>query len=314
MLFAALACLLALVVVLRYEPAHTAAAAAIKAVTRTVLPQQPDSRVLSVSGPGLPNGMAPGTCVEYRPTGADRHQAVFVDPGHGGPDPGGIGAGIEEKDATLAVGLKLRDRLRADGFTVVMSRVTDTSVAKLAGNQVVNGAITASGVHVDTIARIDCANAAGAEALVAIHFNAFSDTSASGSEIFYDDVRDFSDKNRQLAQDLDSALQASFTANGWQVYDRGVLSDADTGNSGLTSAADAYGRLMEIGPAQAGWNDHPSTMPGALVEPFFLTDPVEASVTASDQGQKAIAAGLEKGLLAYFEPAAPTSASPSPAG
>lgn len=278
-------------------------------VTATVRP--PDSAPVAVNTVDLPGGMASGTCISYSPTGPDRHHTVFIDPGHGGPDPGGVGIGLQEKDVTLAVGLRLRDRLRADGFHVVMSRVTDTSVARLAGSQVVNGAITAGGVHVDTIARIDCADSSGAEALVAIHFNAFSDPGASGSEIFYDDVRDFTPQSLRLATLLDGSLQASFTASGWQVYDRGVLSDADTGASGLTPAADAYGRLMEIGPAQGGWNNHPSRMPGALVEPFFLTAPAEAAVAGSGAGQQAIATGLEQGLLAYFAP--PPSPSPSPA-
>jgi N-acetylmuramoyl-L-alanine amidase len=289
------------------RPALNAAGAATAAVAGKVKPS--DSRVLSVNGQNLPRGMATGTCVEYRPTGPDRHRTVFVDPGHGGPDPGGLGIGLAEKDVTLAVGLKLRDRLRSDGFRVVMSRVSDTSVAKLADVQVVNGAITASGVHVDTIARIDCANSAAADALVALHFNAFDDPTATGSEIFYDDVRTFSPASKALADDLDGGLQASFTAAGWQVYDRGVLSDAATGASGLTPAADAYGRLMEIGPAQAGWNDYPSKMPGALVEPLFLTAPAEAAVAGSGRGQQAIAGGLEQGLLAYFAP--PPSPSPS---
>jgi N-acetylmuramoyl-L-alanine amidase len=270
-----------------------------------------DSRVLTVSSPDLPSGLASGTCVEYNPKkAADRHHTVFIDPGHGGPDPGGVGGGLAEKDVTLAVGLQLRDLLRADGFHVVLSRVTDTAVAKLAGSQVVDGAITVSGSHLDTIARIACANSASAEALVAIHFNAFSDAAAGGSEIFYDDVRDFSPESRRLAGDLDASLQASFGAAGWDVFDRGVLSDADTGASGLTPAANAYGRLMEIGPAQAGWNDHPSKMPGALVEPLFLTAPAEAEVAGSSGGQKAIATGLEQGLLAFFAP--PPAASPSP--
>jgi N-acetylmuramoyl-L-alanine amidase len=270
-----------------------------------------EPRPVSVKAQDLPGGMAPGTCLDYNPTGPDRRLTVFVDPGHGGPDPGGVGIGLREKDVTLAVGLKVRDRLRADGFHVVMSRVADTAVAKLADSQVVNGAITAGGVHVDTIARIDCANSSGAKALLAIHFNAFQDPGASGSEIFYDDVRDFSPQSLLLATDLDHGLQSSFTASGWQVYDRGVLSDADTGASGLTSAADAYGRLMEIGPAQPGWNNHPSKMPGALVEPFFLTAPAEAAVVGSEGGQRAVAKGLEQGLLTFFAP--PPSPAPSPA-
>ena len=275
--------------------------------------QRPGSRVLQVRSPDLPAGLVAGTCVHFDPTGADRHKTIYVDPGHGGPDPGAVGNGLKEEDLTLAVALQLKDVLRADGFSVVLSRVADTSVAKLADSQVVNGAITNSGAHVDTIARIACGNTAGADAMVAIHFNAFDDPGASGSETFYDDARDFSAANLRLANLLHHGLQASFSGSGWQVYDRGVLSDADTGHTGLTAAADAYGRLMELGPAKVGWNDHPSQMPGALVEPFFLTNPVEAQVANSAPGRKAIAAGLEQGLVAYLAPPAPSPAA-SPTG
>jgi N-acetylmuramoyl-L-alanine amidase len=274
---------------------------------------QPGSRALAVRNPDLPAGLVAGTCVEFDPTGPDRHRTIYVDPGHGGPDPGGTGNGVREEDLTLAVALRLKDLLRADGFHVVLSRVADTSVARLADSQVVNGAITNSGVHVDTIARIACANAAAADVLVAVHFNAFDDPSASGAETFYDDAREFAAANLRLATLLQGGLEASFSRSGWQVYDRGVLSDADTGHTGLTAAADAYGRLMELGPAKSGWNNYPSQMPGALVEPFFVTDPVEARVADSPAGQAAIAGGLEQGLVAFFGSGAP-GPSASPAG
>jgi N-acetylmuramoyl-L-alanine amidase len=248
----------------------------------------------------------------FDPTGADRHRTVYIDPGHGGPDPGGVGNGLKEEDLTLGVALQLRDLLRADGFHVVLSRIGDSSVAKLANSQVVNGAITNSGAHIDTIARIACANTAAADALVSIHFNAFDDPTASGAEIFYDDARTFAPANLRLANLVHGGLFASFAKSGWQVYDRGVLSDADTGHTGLTTTANAYGRLMELGPPQAGWNNHPSQMPGALVEPFFITDPVEAQVSASREGQKAIATGIAQGLIGFLTPA--PAATPSPAG
>jgi N-acetylmuramoyl-L-alanine amidase len=275
---------------------------------------RPGSRVLSVKSPELPAGLVPGTCVQFDPTGADRHRTIYLDPGHGGPDPGAVGNGLKEEDLTLAVALRLKDVLRADGFHVVLSRVADTSVAKLADSQVVNGAITDSGAHIDTIARIACGNVAAADVMVAIHFNAFDDPSASGAETFYDDARDFSAANLRLANLLQSHLEASFKQAGWQVYDRGVLSDANTGNTGLTAAADAYGRLMELGPLKAGWNDHPSQMPGALVEPFFVTDPVEAQVANSVAGQTAIANGLERGLAEFLAPPSVASPSASPPG
>ena len=89
--------------------------------------------------------------------------------------------------------------------------------------------------------------------------------------------------------------------------DRGVLSDASTGNTGLTPEAEAYGRLLLLGPPKAGWNDHPTQMPGALVEPFFVSDPIEAQVAQSPEGRRAIASGLEQGLIGFLASLAPAA-------
>lgn len=50
---------------------------------------------------------------------------ICIDPGHGGADPGAIANGVRECDTNLAIGLRLRDRLVAHGFRVIMTRTTD---------------------------------------------------------------------------------------------------------------------------------------------------------------------------------------------
>ena len=60
------------------------------------------------------------------------------------------------------------------------------------------------------------------------------------------------------------------------------------------------GHLIELGPPSSGWVDNPSQMPGALVEPLFLTNPSEASVAGDQAGQQKIAAALEAGLQKYL--------------
>jgi N-acetylmuramoyl-L-alanine amidase len=52
---------------------------------------------------------------------------VILDPGHGGNDFGAVVKGLMEKDIALAVGLKLRDRIKGD-MPVVMTRDNDTFV------------------------------------------------------------------------------------------------------------------------------------------------------------------------------------------
>lgn len=60
-----------------------------------------------------------------------RKPIVFLDPGHGGPDPGATGpSGTKEKDIVLAVALKLRDVLRRTGrYQVFLTRETDIRLA-----------------------------------------------------------------------------------------------------------------------------------------------------------------------------------------
>lgn len=54
---------------------------------------------------------------------------IFIDPGHGGNDPGAVGNGLREKDITLAISLKLRDLLEGSyrGHTIKLSRTTDVT-------------------------------------------------------------------------------------------------------------------------------------------------------------------------------------------
>jgi len=90
---------------------------------------------------------------------------VYVDPGHGGADPGAVGHGIKEEDIALAVGLRVADILKRHGVQVKMSRTTD--------------------VGKSLRVRTDEANAWGADAYVSIHCNAAASASAEGFEVWH---------------------------------------------------------------------------------------------------------------------------------
>jgi len=64
----------------------------------------------------------------------------------------------------------------------------------------------------------------------------------------------------------------------------------------------AYGHLVLLGPAKPGYLPTPSHMPGALVEPLFITDPFEGSIASSAHGQRVIAGGLARAIGQYFAP------------
>jgi N-acetylmuramoyl-L-alanine amidase len=102
---------------------------------------------------------------------------VVIDPGHGGAvnpaqpdmpfDPGAIAPsnGLEEKDATLAVSLRLRALLQQDGVNAILTRSTD--------------------VPLSVQQRSDTANNNGASVFVSVHFNSFTDGGPNGSLVLY---------------------------------------------------------------------------------------------------------------------------------
>ncbi len=90
---------------------------------------------------------------------------IFIDPGHGGSDPGAVGMnGTRESDVALRIGTELRDLLKSCGFAVRMSRETD--------------------IDVSLTGRTELANKYGADIFVSIHCNGFTNPAACGSEVY----------------------------------------------------------------------------------------------------------------------------------
>lgn len=264
-----------------------------------------------------PSRFARTACMAYQPTHGNRHLTVFLDAGHGGLDPGGVGSTrsgrtIYEANETLHVELDAATMLRAQGFRVAVSRTTNSSVARLTRADVDGSLLTAQGVHDDVAARAQCANAAGASALVGIYFDTGAPNNA-GSVTGYDAVRPFAAKNLRLARLVQHDVLSAMNSHGWGIPNEGVQPDGGLGSTVNTSAADAYGHLMLLGPAKPGWFTTPSMMPGALIEPLFITDPFEGSIANSSIGQHVIASGIARAIEQFFKrPAAPTRARSRP--
>jgi N-acetylmuramoyl-L-alanine amidase len=258
---------------------------------------------------------APGACVAFAPTKGDRHQTVFLDAGHGGIDPGGVGtttAGttIEEADETLPVELDTMALLRAKGFRVVVSRTRDSTVVRLGPGLESGGVLTLQGSHDDVVARDVCANDAHAAVLLGIYFDAGATAQNAGSLTAYDAARPFATANQRLATLVQRDELADLNAQGWGIPDDGVLPDTtlgsyvgDPSSGGLAGEAATYDHLLLIGPALAGYFSTPSQMPGAVIEPLYLTDPFEGSIADSAHGQMVMARGMATGIEQFLKPA-----------
>lgn len=121
-------------------------------------------------------------------------KTICIDPGHGGIQPGAAYGGRLEKDATLSISMRLRDKLEASGYRVIMTRETD--------------------IDVSLKRRCEISNGAGADAFVSIHLNSSTNPTAHGAETWK-----WERAKGALAESVQTALIA---ASGFK--DRGVKS------------------------------------------------------------------------------------------
>ncbi|WP_342575524.1 N-acetylmuramoyl-L-alanine amidase [Solibacillus sp. FSL K6-1781] len=89
---------------------------------------------------------------------------IFIDPGHGGQDPGAIGAKSREAVNVLKVALALEKKLIAQGYEVRLSRRTDT--------------------YLSLTQRAQLANTWGADIFLSLHDNSAVNQTATGFETF----------------------------------------------------------------------------------------------------------------------------------
>lgn len=89
---------------------------------------------------------------------------IFIDPGHGGSDPGAIGVKSKEAANVLAVALALEKKLVAQGYEVKLSRRTD--------------------VYLTLSQRTKMANDWGADLFISLHDNSAVNKTATGFETF----------------------------------------------------------------------------------------------------------------------------------
>lgn len=184
-------------------------------------------------------------------TGAYR---VCLDPGHGGTDPGAINGTLIEKDLNLDVAQRVEASLIGTGLYDVLLTRND------------------NGTTLGNSDRAAICNAFGAQAVVSIHFNSSTDTTADYAWVFY------GKRNKDLA--FARTIDASYvikTADG-----TGTLA-----HKAITNFAN--GTLLK------------SDAPAVLVETLFMSNTQEAALLGSSTGarQQQIADALTAGIRTF---------------
>lgn len=120
-------------------------------------------------------------------------KVIYLDPGHGGTDPGAIYKDIYEKDITLSICKKLKDILEREGAIVYMTRYDDYDLSTTTYNRKRN----------DLNNRAKVINESMADIYISIHLNSVSSSTWRGAQVFYDDINK---NNKEIATILQLTL------------------------------------------------------------------------------------------------------------
>lgn len=190
---------------------------------------------------------------------------ILIDPGHGGMDGGAeTKDGIIEKDINLKISMKLRDRLKKQGYKVFMTRNTDKG---LYGSE---GKIRKKKIE-DLNNRVKLKKDTHCDMFVSIHLNMFPQSKYYGAQVWYSK----NDESKKLAR----------------IVQNNLIQDLDRNNNRREKAASNLYKILRE-------ND---TMPSIIVECGFLSNYEEKQKLISDSYQEKIAASLSKSINEYYE-------------
>lgn len=209
-------------------------------------------------------------------------RTIVLDPGHGGNDPGmeNTSLRVQEKVLALDVALRLEKLLRADGYSVVLTRRDDRQLAP--------------SKEADLQRRAIIANAAGADLFLSIHFNSlFPDTRVSGTEVYvFTRPGQRSDTSWGFGQadDTETAIAPVNRHDAWtSLLAHAVHRETING----LKTADRGHKTKHLGVLR-GLN-----CPGVLVESLFLSNAEEARRAAAPAYRQQIAEALYAGIRSY---------------
>ncbi|MGI6548599.1 MAG: N-acetylmuramoyl-L-alanine amidase family protein [Syntrophomonadales bacterium] len=124
---------------------------------------------------------------------------IALDPGHGGEgSPGCVYGGLLERDITLELALRIKEKLVKQGYTVIMTREVDETVT--------------------LEERAEIVNRSGADLCISFHLNAHDDASVHGIETWFNP--DTNSRSSALAEYIQQSIVVPTKGK-----DRGTYSD-----------------------------------------------------------------------------------------
>jgi N-acetylmuramoyl-L-alanine amidase len=252
----------------------------------------------------------PGNLSPMRPVDTPGIHTIVIDPGHGGKEVGAIGAhGLMEKDATLALCRRLADNLENKLKTRVILTRTDDSLVPL--DQ-----------------RTAIANQYKADLFLSVHMNAAVVKGAHGSETYFLSL-EASDELAKKAADVENAAAkaagpetADLKLILWDLAQQEYLNESSRFAQAVQEEMNRATHVQNRGVKQAPFKVLVgATMPAALVEVAFITNPDEESKLQSDDFQKLVIDALTTAVERYktdyetrigvIRPPAPAPTSPT---
>ena len=229
-----------------------------------------------------------------KPPAAERLIIVAIDPGHGGEDPGARGrGGTSEKDVTLSIAKKLRDRIDQEpSMRAFLTRDAD--------------------YYLPLHTRVAKARRVKADLFVSIHADAFIRPQARGSSVFAlsESGATSAAANWLAKRENDADLIGGVNLDVRDPYLKQTLLDLSQTATINDSLKLARAVLSEIGGINTLHKSHVEQagfavlkapdIPSILVETAFISNPEEERKLRSSAYQAQMAEALLTGIRNYF--------------
>ncbi|HUJ12870.1 MAG TPA: N-acetylmuramoyl-L-alanine amidase [Thermoanaerobaculia bacterium] len=231
----------------------------------------------------------PAVVVPGKPVETPGIHTIVLDPGHGGKETGAIGPdGLMEKDATLNLCRKLADNIETKLKTRVILTRTDDSVVPL--DQ-----------------RTAIANQYKADLFLSVHMNAAVVKDAHGSETYFLSL-EASDELAKKAAEVENATASTPPVSGgndlkmilWDLAQQEYLNESSRFAQAIQEEMNRATGVQNRGVKQAPFKVLVgATMPAALVEVAFITNPEEEAKLKSAAFQDLVVNALTTAIERY---------------